>query len=135
MRSLRKKRMKTPESAAGTWDPFAAIPHIADGVEVREDSRGLLQIRKTVAQKPGFMASIGRALGLERRARVILDAEGTLFWKQIDGRRSLRDIEKLVCPLVPEDDREKEKAIILFTKMLMARDLIRLEIKTRQGGE
>lgn len=135
MKRLRRTGKSGPESGTGAWDPFAAIPHIADGVETREDSHGLLQIRKTVAQKPGLMASVARAFGIERRSRVILDAEGTMFWKQIDGRRSLREIEKAVCPLMPEDAGERGKAIILFTKMLMARDLIRLEIRTHQDGE
>lgn len=115
---------------AGTWDPFDAAPVVAEGVEVREDSQGRLQLRGTPPPRPGFAASISRRLGFRRCIRVDLDDNGSLFWRQIDGRRSLREIECIVRRKTRQDQETTEKAVILFTKMLMQRHLICLAMPT-----
>jgi hypothetical protein len=68
--------------------------------------------------------------------RVNLDANGTAFWRQIDGRRSLRDIECVVRQQTQQDRKESEKATVLFTKMLMLRHLIYLVVpkQEKSGG-
>jgi len=124
-----KKQSKIPlASETEVWDPFAAVPMIAEGVEVREDSQGMVQLRGTPPQRSGFAASLSRRLGFQRYIRANLDANGSLFWKQIDGQRSLREIEGIVRRETQQDQETTEKAVILFTKMLMQRHLICLAL-------
>lgn len=117
-----------------TWDPFAAAPLIAEDVEVRVDSQGLFQVRKTPPPKRSLASSLAQRLGLQRHVRVNLDAYGTLFWRQIDGRHTLRDIERLIRQQTQQNAKESEKATILFTKMLMLRRLIHL-MMPKQGED
>lgn len=108
------------------------MPVVAEDVEVREDARGNLQIRRTAPRKTGPAARLAERLGFRRHVRVNLDANGTLFWKQIDGRRSLRDIEQVICRQTGSAREETEKAVILFAKMLMLRHLIYLAVPQEQ---
>lgn len=128
--ALRRKRNQPLQTEP--WDPFDAIPIIPEDVETREDAQGLVQVRKTVAQKTGLAAFLSRKLGLQRRGRIVLDAHGTLFWKQIDGQRRLRDIERFLRQQTPQDPVESKKSVLLFTKMLMLRHLIQLRVPARE---
>jgi len=123
------------QATTNCWDPFDAVPLIAEGVETREDSRGLIQVRKTIAPKAGLASVLARTLGLRRRTRIVFDAYGTLFWRQIDGHRRLRDIEQSIRQQMPQEQKESEKATILFTKMLMLRHLIYLSIPTQENND
>lgn len=135
MRHWRQRQAEKAGANGEAWDPFAAVPLVANGVEVQEDLRGLLQIRKVAAPKPGVASFLARRVGLRRQLRVNLDAYGTLFWRQIDGRRCLRDIEARVREQTRQDAAESKKATILFTKMLMVRHLIYLRIPGRNDNE
>jgi hypothetical protein len=136
MRRWRKNQAELVVSAGEACDPFAAVPLIVQGVEAREDSHGMLQIRAMPPRKPGLASSLARRFGLQRPVRVNLDANGTAFWRQIDGRRSLRDIECVVRQQTQQDRKESEKATVLFTKMLMLRHLIYLVVpkQEKSGG-
>src|SRR5690554_2305523 len=105
---------------------------IADGVEAREDSQGCLQLRRCVEPGRGLGGFLAERLGFRRPLRVNLDATGTLFWKQIDGRRSLREIERIVRQRAGLEREDSEKAVVLFTKMLMLRRLVNLKLPARR---
>lgn len=127
-------RRKTPDNERagialalkGDW--LAPVPIIADGVETREDSQGFLQLRAMPPVKPGFMPSLARKLGMRRQVRVNLDAYGSMFWRLIDGNRTLRDIERQIRQQTQQPQVETEKAVILFAKSLMRRHLIALAV-------
>lgn len=127
-----RKQKKDQPLRTEPWDPLDAVPIVAEGVEAREDAQGLIQVRKTVVQKTGLVAFLGRKLGLQRRGRIVLDAHGTLFWKQIDGQRRLRDIERILRQQIPQDPDESKKSALLFTKMLMLRHVIQLRVPARE---
>jgi hypothetical protein len=133
MRRRRKNQAEPVVSAGEACDLFAAVPFVAEGVEAREDSHGMLQVRGMPPRKPGLASSLARRFGLQRPVRANLDAYGTAFWRQIDGRRSLRDIECVIRQQTQQDQKESEKATILFTKMLMLRHLIYLAVP-KQGN-
>ena len=126
------KQTRPAVQPAASADPFAAIPSMAKGVEAREDARGNLQIRKSAPRKTGPAARLAQRLGFRRHVRVNLDTNGTLFWKQIDGRRSLRDIEHVIRQQTGLAREETEKAVILFAKMLLLRHLIYLAVPQGQ---
>lgn len=120
------KNRKPPSDRPGN-DPLAAVPVIGEGVESRKDSQGLVQIRACAAPKTATAAFLNR-LGLQRCVRVDLDALGSIFWDQIDGARTLRDIAGIVCERTGQTKLECEKAIILFTRSLMLKRLIALAV-------
>ena len=122
-----RRHYRRPSSGTAPTDPFVAIPAIAEGVQARKDSLGLLQIR---AERPpkGPLARLAARLGLRRSVRVNLDEYGTLFWEGIDGSRSLAEIARIVCEQTKQDAAECNKAILLFTRLLMLRGLIYLAI-------
>ena len=128
----RRRQTAAPVARDDAWDPFAAVPLVADGAEVREDSQGLFQVRKIAVPKRGVASLLAQRFGLQRQVRVNLDAYGTLFWRQIDGLRSLREIEMLVREKTQQSQAENEKATILFTKTLMVRHLIYLKMPKRR---
>ncbi len=129
-----RKRHEEAGPAMGGRDPFAAVPVVADGVEAREDAQGRVQLRLVAPAKPGLASFVSRRLKLERRIRVNLDEYGSLFWKQIDGRRTLREIEALIRQQTGQDQTESEKATILFTRMLMLRHLVYLKVEEGAGS-
>jgi len=119
----------------GSRDPFDAVPVAAEGVEVRADSRSCVQLKRTFVPKPGLAGLLARTFGLRRDIRVDLDERGTAFWKLIDGRRTVRDIEQSIRRTYSLPRHENEKATILFAKMLMERYLIHLEIPRKNEAE
>lgn len=123
-----RPRAEEQQPAMPMPDPFAAIPRIAPGVEAREDSRGWVQLRKAIPPKPGLAAYVARRCGFHRQIRVNLDELGTLYWKHIDGRRTLRRIQEHIGAAVSVERAESERATLVFTKMLMLRYLIELEL-------
>ena len=106
-------------------DPFAAVPVRHERAEAREDSRGCLQIRLRL--RPAF--PLAEKLGLHRDVRVDLDPQGSFFWSQIDGRQDLRAIEEKVRRQFSLEPDESRKATLTFTKLLMLRHLIQLDIR------
>ena len=110
-------------------DPFEAVPVRNNLAECRTGSAGHAQLRMRVPPKPGLQGFLARHLGFHRDVRVDLDEHGSFFWSQVDGQQDLRSIERKVrkkYALAPEDS---EKATIMFTKMLMLRHLIQLNIE------
>jgi len=128
-----RKRHEDVGAPGGGRDAFAAVPVVADGVEAREDAQGRVQLRRVAPAKPGLASFVSRRLKLERRIRVNLDDYGSLFWKQIDGRRTLRGIEVLIREQTEQEQTESEKATIVFTRMLMLRHLIYLKVEEGAG--
>lgn len=137
---MRWKRRKIPVpvedaiQAADVRDPFEAVPHLAKGVQVRRDSQGHLQIRKEIEPKPGLSDLLARKLKLRRDVRVNLDDRGTFYWEQIDGKAPLREIEKRMRRKFKLKQDESRKATIVFTKSLMLRHLVLLELSNEYLG-
>jgi hypothetical protein len=110
-------------------DPFAAIPRIAPHVRVRTGADGLVQIKRTPPEGRGLRGFLARHLGLRRTTRIDLDERGSFFWSRIDGVRNLRAIEGELRARFELGDQESKDAVILFTKMLMRRALILLDLR------
>ena len=98
--------------------------------EFLEDSQSCYQLKMRLSSKPGFLGRLSERLGLHRDVRVDLDSRGSFFWSQVDGSQDLRSIEKKIREQFSLSLQESREATILFTKMLMLRHLIQLELKT-----
>jgi hypothetical protein len=110
-------------------DPFAAIPHIAPHVRARTGVDGLVQIKRTPPAGRGLRGFLARYLGFHLTTRIDLDERGSFFWSRIDGVRDLRAIEGELRACYNLGDQESKDAVILFTKMLMRRGLILLDLR------
>ena len=137
MALFRKRRRRRPTvSAAGAADrphPFTAVPVVTEGVESREDDQGRIQLRLKLPERSGLKEFLARKLGFRRTVRVNLDETGSRFWKLIDGRRSLAEIEKEIRKQLDVSGKESREATVLFVKSLMTRGLIHLEMPVRNA--
>ena len=123
------RRSKTSPSTETVRNPLAAIPLVSTGVEAGVDDLNLIQVRREHLPRTRLGRVATRFLGQRYAKRTRLDERGSFYWKQIDGRRSLHEIaEKLAgkFDLAPEESRN---AVMVFTKMLMLRNLISLKVK------
>ena len=115
-------------------DPFEAVPVRNEHAEARIDRNACAQIRMRLQPKHGrsIVSRLAFQLGFHRDVRVDLDTRGSRYWELIDGHRNLGEIERQLRDefgLTPEESR---KATLQFTKMLMLRHLILLDL--RQTG-
>lgn len=116
-------------------DPFLAVAHLDPKAEVRKDTNGHLQIRRKLPDRPGLSEFLARTLGFRRALRINLDERGTFFWNQVDGKRSLGQIETQVRTYYELEAQESKTAIILYTKALLLRHLMHLELPHKRNEE
>ena len=114
-------------------DPFDAVPVIAPGVEARRDGQTHLQVKRTSNKKPGLAGVIAEKFGFERAVRANLDEMGSFYWRQIDGRKDLARIEKKLRRHFRLSRQQSRGATVKFTKALMERGLILLNVTRKEG--
>ena len=133
MRFLR--RPSPPAGKAHRGDPLAAVPRVAPEVEVRVADDGTYHVRKAVPSpgNGGFLEKLTRSW--KRESYVNLDKNGTDFWKKIDGETTLGAIADTLSSEWDLDRTQCRRAVIQFTRSLMTRNLIVLEVSadTSQG--
>jgi hypothetical protein len=108
-------------------NPFAACPVPAPFVQV-EETNGQIQVRQTPPPKHGIRAFLARRFSMFPFRLVCLDERGSFYWKQIDGKRTLGEIEQRLRVEYKMEPAQSRDAVILFTKMLMRRSLIALKL-------
>jgi hypothetical protein len=124
MYRLSQHRNKSRHTVA---DPFAAVPMLPPNMEMRTDSRGMLRVRLH-QEATGFLRKVARVLGYRYTREIELDEQGTLYFKQIDGRKTLREIVAAMCDQMRGDPKETAGRVILFTKKLMTMNMILLKV-------
>jgi len=108
-------------------DPFAVVPIVPPNVETRTDEKGQLHLRVTPPLS-GLKKKLARWMGQDHSHRIALDEHGTQFFQLIDGQRRLRDIADEMTAGSDRSREDVESGVILFTKQLMTRNMIALEI-------
>lgn len=111
-------------------DPFAALPVVAPMVRTKEDGRGGLQLKQSIPPGRGLRGWLARNFGMHRARRVDLDEHGAAYWQLIDGHRNLREIESALRARFGLNEQASKDAVIVFTKMLLRRGLILLDLGT-----
>jgi hypothetical protein len=101
---------------------------MAPGTETHCDDAGMLQLRRAVVPRGLIVRTLNRWFHHTDHVEVRLDAQGTFFWRQIDGRRSLEDIARDLARCFTLAESESREAVVVFTKMLMIRQLIHLRV-------
>ncbi|HAR67171.1 MAG TPA: hypothetical protein DCR55_13305 [Lentisphaeria bacterium] len=121
--------MTKPDVAVPAKNPFEAVPCHNPMAEVLLDQNNCCQIRMPVQRGSGFGAKLIRKFRLYRNIRVNLDAHGSFFWSQVDGKRDLRSIEQKLRTEFSLTVDQSRHATLQFTKMLMLRHLIQLQVE------
>jgi len=127
-----KPTVEIPEKVA---NPLLAVPRIAPYVRVKFDSQGYAQIKRQPPPGRGVGGWLARHFAMHKSVRVNLDQRGTFFWEQVDGTRNLQMIARLLKNRFGVNEKEASDAVVLFTKSLMRRGLIQLDLSYRKEFE
>ena len=115
-------------------NPFAACPVQAPFVHA-EENNGHIQVRQAPPPRRGIRAFLARRFSMFPFRLVCLDERGTFYWKQIDGKRTLGEIEQRLRDHYKMEPAQSRDAVVLFTKMLMRRSLIALKLPHQSSSE
>jgi len=128
------RRRKTPEislDALGLDDPLDAVPLPESDVESRLDNKHLLQVRRRFKPSPGPATLFARLLRSRYEVRIKLDRPGTFYWRQIDGRATLRKISDAMACQFSWNTPVARDAVVRFTRELLDKRLIFLSSLAR----
>jgi len=132
MRLLRRRNV--PLTAAAARDPLAAVPLAADGVSVESATpEGALVLARRLTPRSRLHARLARLLRHNLTVRLSLDERGGFFWRQMDGKRSLRRIAEALQPQFALSRDAARQATVLFVKELMKRGFLNLRIEGEAG--
>lgn len=129
-------RTSSPEGAtkSARSNPLDAVPVPSPDAQTRNDGNGHAQVRMEIPEKPGLKEFLARKLGFRRTVHIRLDEHGSFVWGQMDGERSLAEIEIALRRQFDMSEEDSTLAIIRFTKMLMLRHLIHIELPVPRAG-
>jgi hypothetical protein len=127
-RTKKSNRDAQPAQRKPARDPLEAVPMVAEGVRTEIGKNGVTVLVSATPVPMRYARLLGRFLGRERIARIILDENGTFFWRQIDGIRTLGQIANAVRKQMNRPEMEARAAVIAFTKDLMKRNLLSLKV-------
>jgi len=114
--------------------PLEAIPHRMEGVEERQGADGSMHLRREVPAQGWIEKAMARMAGTTGKSiQVALDERAGFFWEHIDGQRNLFALSAMLRSRFRLTRRQSEEGTVLFVKMLMRRNLIRLEVHPRRG--
>lgn len=122
------KAKKAADYSGPARDPLAAVPVRSEIAEAKLDSRSCVQLRIRAQPGEGVASRLAFRLGFHRDVRVDLDHYGSLYWSLIDGRRSLADIDRQIRDEFGLKPADSQMATLQFTKMLMLRHLVFLDL-------
>lgn len=129
-----KKQKAIPPAPLDRAHPLQAVPLRAESVEERVSDRGELHLHGIIPPTGLFERTMARIAKAEKTIQIVLDEKGAFFWKQIDGERNLFAIRKALQQEYQLTPAESKEATILFVKMLMRRNLIRLQVHPKKQG-
>ena len=121
------KKKKGGKPRTHIKDPLAVIPLIPDHVEQKRDSRGMLHLKVAVPME-GWRARIAGWLGYDYSKKVVLDKVGTAYYELVDGQRTSRQIIDALSSSTDLSRDDLARHVLLFTRALMTRGLIALEV-------
>ncbi|MFM8715741.1 MAG: PqqD family protein [Spartobacteria bacterium] len=108
--------------------PLHAIPVRLPDTEARTDSQGQLHLRRPIAVRGPLDAWFRRILRLDTHVHLQLDKNGAAFWALVDGRDNLTKIATRLAESLQMEISAAQDAVVLFTKMLMTRRFLAIQI-------
>ncbi|MCG3148801.1 MAG: Coenzyme PQQ synthesis protein D [Verrucomicrobiae bacterium] len=126
---MRWRRKSTPPLPPAT-DPLTAIPLKPANVELKHDSQGCLHLRLTPQLKP-TQRKVTQWLGYDYTHKLALDETGTAYYQLVDGQHTLATIVDELTKKLSKDRREVATMVVMFTKMLMTRNMLALKVQAK----
>ena len=108
---------------------LVAVPLPRENIEVRA-YEGELQLRREIEPNSKILSWCIDRFHFDKDLCLKLDRYGSSFWELMDGHRTLGQIGKRMSEQFEMEPKECEKAVILYTKMLMRRHFIDLWVPT-----
>jgi hypothetical protein len=115
--------------------PLDAVPLRVPGIESKPDADGSLHLRFRIPPRGTADGWLRNVLRLEPNLKLKLDPKGSEFWGLIDGKGSLREIAASLAQRWECSEQAAGDSVILFTKTLMTRNLVALEIPAHDKKE
>ena len=134
MRLTRRQKPIPPSAAIPARNPLAAIPLIPGDIDHGADNLGLIQLRRRIQPKGSLTRRISRMVGFKYSARLNLDACGSFYWRQVDGTKNLDNIADAFATHFKCSTEEARTAVLKFTRTLLLRNMILLQIENYQPG-
>ena len=130
------KSRKSEQTAAEppreiTDEMLAVVPVRPENVETREDSQGMLHLRVKL-EPHGLVGRVAKWMRYDYSRTYELDEFGTYFYRQVDGKTSLKTIIRRMVKQFDKPYKEVEYAVVLFTKTLMMKNMLVLEMPTSE---
>ncbi|MDK2970628.1 MAG: hypothetical protein PWP23_383 [Candidatus Sumerlaeota bacterium] len=129
-----RPRQQNAATAAPPSDPLQAVPRVAPNVHARTARGGALHLRMDLPPKGRIGAFVLRHFGWQRHHLMNLDARGAAFWRLINGRRTLETIAGILAKKWKHGEEECRIAVMEYTRTLMTRGLIVLEVTAAEKG-
>jgi len=117
------------------WDPLDAVPLVSAGVEARTAADRHVQLRYVRPAQGRVARFCADTLKLRPTVRVNLDERGSFFWGLIDNRTNLHEIARRLAREFGLSADQAWTATIVFTRDLMRRGLIQLELPRRAAAK
>ena len=116
------------------WDPLDAVPQISAGVEAKTAANRHIQLRQIRPARSRLERFCSNTLKLQRAVRINLDERGSFFWELIDSRRNLHEIARRLAREYELSADQARTATIIFTRELMRRGVLQLELPRRPAA-
>ena len=127
------------DSATGKeWPPkglLQAAPQPLSGVSVHYREDGTAQVRYRVNTRSWLGRFLRTKKTVTRERFFNLDQTGAAVWRLIDGSTSLGAIAKSVAESQKRSLPESQRGVIQYTRTLMMRGLIGIEVDQKQSTE
>lgn len=108
-------------------DPLKAVPYFPENVN-QVTVGGKSYLKRGLEKGEGFKGFLAKNFGMEKAHQVELDAVGSYYVSQVDGKRNLQQIVKLMSKHFEFENKECNEALVKFTADLMKRGMIALHI-------
>lgn len=110
-------------------DPLEAVPRPAPDVDSNTHDGGeRISLKRHIPPRSRIARFFESRFGLRRTVQVNLDTVGSFFWRQVDGKRNLRTIARLLRAEFRLNEEKSRLATLQFTRDLMNRGLIQLQV-------
>ncbi|MCJ8330230.1 MAG: PqqD family peptide modification chaperone [Lentisphaeria bacterium] len=127
--TLFKEQMPELSDELKNRDPMDAIPRLREGVDCQRDNTGQIQLRFVIPPKNFIEKFFGQTLNFSPPTRINLDLRGSDFVDAMDAKRTIRALAKFLAKKWDCKPEEANAAVLGFTKSLMRRNMIQLELK------
>jgi|GEM_PF-1073630 len=127
---LTNRRITPSQDGIDREVALKATPTALPGVEAHISADGTGHIRRDPSAR-SILERMRRTERLKRQGFFNLDAFGSIFWSQIDGKTTLSQIARSMATEFDWDLTATENSVIEFAKTLICRGLIDLQLKRR----